>query len=215
MLLPRALEILIDGLETARFDRYTLDTTDERWPSLGPSPTPIIHVSARRTVSALLTLPTDEHTQCVEVRDIEYFACLLLPTLRPALPLQTRQAIDLGDLLSITLAAMARRKGRKGPYALLQAAARRAPGLAPSHPLDTLWYPVTPPISVSMAVACVALSHGLAPGVRRSLQHSTSNIPWRRACRLATRPHAEQVRLLGRADAPDTPRVMPPHEGCP
>ncbi len=197
MIEPRALRTLIDNSPSAPFDRYALEGIEARWPSLGSPYLPVVNRDASGRTSALLTLPTDlSAASCVEVRDITYFVRLLIPLVRPGSPLSTAQAIDLGDLLGIALSALARQQGRTGPYALLQATTRHAYVGDFADPLSTLWRPAYPSIGTARAIACIALSRGLAPAARRALQTSGTPVRWRRACSIAARPHGEQLALI-------------------
>ena len=192
-----ALQTLVENWPHSPFDRYSVETVRARWPTLGPASLPVIYRCKSGHISPLLPFPNDGPTSsCVEVRDLVHFARHLIPHVIPDRPLSTAQAIDLGDLLSIALSALARRQRRKGPYAVFQASTRSSDSADGSASLNILWHPVAPPISVAIAVACIALSQGLIPEARDRLQAPDSPIRWRRACTIAARPGNEQMATI-------------------
>jgi len=197
MITRQSLAVAISGFPTARFDPYLLDRTDARWPSLGLSPTPIVWVDIRGGLHPLLPLPSGVGTTCVAIRDLPYFARILLPLVAPSQPLRSDQAIDLGDLIGLALRDGVRHRASEGHYAILKDSGDNERGMGGSNPYwQSLWWPRTPPISPQIATACIAYACGLTPEARRHIQESADTIPWRRACAVAASDPARQLELL-------------------
>ena len=195
MMTNRALNVAVSGFPTERYDVYRLDQTEPRWPSLGSPSTPIVWGVASGGRYPLLPLPREDSYKCVVIRDLTYFARLLLPLVSPSRPLRSDQAIDLGDLIDLALQDNPRDGVHKGQFAILKDIASR--GVGSDHlRWRALWWPRTAPISPQIATACVACRRGLTPEARRHIQIAGDTIPWRRACAIAAADPAQQLPLL-------------------